>query len=101
MSADLAKVKELFVAVLEMSTAERASYLDTACAGDTALRAEIEAMLQSHETSGELLPPPPAEMLQDSGVTEADATAAFPAEPRGSSTQVESGNISDHDLTFL
>ena len=42
MPANHAKVKELFLAVLEMPAAERAAYLDTACAGDTALRQQIE-----------------------------------------------------------
>ena len=65
MPTDLAKVKELFFAVLELSAAERAAHLDTACAGDSALREQVEALLQSHENSGELLPRSPAEMLRE------------------------------------
>ena len=76
MPADHARVKELFLAVLEMPAAERAAYLSTACAGDTALRQRLDIMLQSQENSGELLPRPPAELLADSGATDADATAA-------------------------
>ena len=60
MPTDLAKVKELFLAVVEMSATQRSAYLDTACAQDPELRQEVEALLQSHENSGELLPRPPA-----------------------------------------
>src|SRR5438270_372548 len=78
MPIDLGKAKELFLAALEMSAAERAAHLDTACAGDTALRQRIEAMLRSHENSAELLPRSPAEMLAEADAVERDATAAFP-----------------------
>jgi uncharacterized protein (TIGR03067 family) len=101
MPTDLAKIKELFLAALRLPAIERAAYLDTACAGDTALRQEIEGMLQSHENSGELLPRSAGQMLQDSGATEADATAAFGSEPRGRSTQIEPSNVNAHDLSFL
>jgi hypothetical protein len=40
-------------------------------------------------------------MLRESGNTEADATAALPAEPRGSSTQIEPSNVNSEDLSFL
>src|SRR5258708_8350798 len=88
MQIDLGKAKELFLAVLEMPGTERTAYLETACAGDTALRQRIEAMLKTHENSGELLPRPPAEMLADANATEANATAAFPPQPHGSETFV-------------
>jgi uncharacterized protein (TIGR03067 family) len=101
MPTDLAKIKELFLAALRLPAIQRAAYLDTACAGDTALRQEIEGMLQSHENSGELLPRSAGQMLQDSGATEADATAAFGSEPRGRSTQIEPSNVNAHDLSFL
>ena len=64
MPADIARVKEVFLAVLELPPDGRAAYLDTACAGDTELRQRIEAMLQSHENTGELLPRSLAEMLR-------------------------------------
>lgn len=75
MQIDLGKAKELFLAVLEMPAPERAAYLESACAGDTALRQRIDAMLRTHENSGELLPCPPVEMLANA--TEAEATGAF------------------------
>jgi len=102
MPTDHAKVKELFLAVLEMPAAERAAYLSTACAADTALREQLEIMLQSQENSGELLPRPPAELLADSSATDADATAALaPAHP-GSATSAEAGPTDGAEsLSFL
>jgi uncharacterized protein (TIGR03067 family) len=101
MQTDFARLKELFLAALKLPVAERSAFLESACAGDAALRREIEGMLQSHENTGELLPRSPAEMLQESGTTEADATAAFPAEPRGSSTEGDPSLVNSNDLSFL
>ena len=100
MPADLARIKDLFLAVLEMPAAERAVYLDAACAGDTALRQQIEAMLLSHEDSGELLGAP-EELLENGGATQADATAAFAQQARPSATQTEPAHAGPDDLAFL
>jgi WD40 repeat protein/tRNA A-37 threonylcarbamoyl transferase component Bud32 len=49
----------VFAAMLERRTvAERATYLDEACAGDAALRRRVEALLQSHEEGGGFLETP-------------------------------------------
>jgi serine/threonine protein kinase len=50
----------LFAAVLEKPAAERAAFLDQACAGDAALRNRVEALLRSHEEAGSFLEKPPA-----------------------------------------
>jgi formylglycine-generating enzyme required for sulfatase activity/serine/threonine protein kinase len=100
MPADLTRVKELFLAALEMPAHERASYLGKACAGDTALRRQIEAMLQSHENSGELLPRSPAEMLQDNG-TGADGTGAFQQQVDPSATLSNQAPNESDELSFL
>jgi eukaryotic-like serine/threonine-protein kinase len=42
-------LKEIFHAAVVLSPAERAVYLDKACAGNLTLRAEVESMLRSHE----------------------------------------------------
>jgi serine/threonine protein kinase len=42
---------------LELRPAERAAYLDKACAGDAALRQRVEALLQAHEQVGGFLEP--------------------------------------------
>jgi tetratricopeptide (TPR) repeat protein len=45
-------------AVALASAAERAAYLDQACAGDAALRDHVEALLRAHERAGHLLDRP-------------------------------------------
>jgi serine/threonine protein kinase/TolB-like protein/Tfp pilus assembly protein PilF len=58
------QIKALFYAALERDERVRATFLDTACAGDPALRAEIEYLLASDERAGSFLeaaafePPP-------------------------------------------
>ncbi len=43
------QLKKLFRAAIEHEPAQRAAYLDQACAGDSALREEIESLLASHD----------------------------------------------------
>jgi len=45
------KVESLFQAALERNAAGRAAYLATACAGDAALRQEVESLLAAYEDS--------------------------------------------------
>src|SRR5271166_5064521 len=52
-----------FEAVEKDDPAERAAYLDDACAGDPNLRRRIEALLQSHASAGDFLDMPAAEQL--------------------------------------
>ena len=42
------KVKEIFEAALARPAAERAAFLDQACAGDQSLRQEVESLLKSY-----------------------------------------------------
>src|SRR5438552_899034 len=44
---------------LELRLTERGAYLDQACAGDAALRRQVEALLQAHEQAGGFLEAPP------------------------------------------
>jgi hypothetical protein len=101
MPTDLAKVKELFLAVVEMSAIERSAHLDTACAQDPELRQQVEALLQSHENSGELLPRPPAQILRDGSATQADGTAAVAGAGEQSATMGEQVHGESGDLRFL
>jgi WD40 repeat protein/serine/threonine protein kinase/tetratricopeptide (TPR) repeat protein len=49
--------QSVFLHAIELdSPAERASYLDEACAGDTTLRADVEALLAAHDRLGAPLP---------------------------------------------
>jgi WD40 repeat protein len=51
-------VEEIFLAAVEKAPAERAAYLDAACASDAGLRARVEALVRSHEEAGSLLEQP-------------------------------------------
>ena len=90
MPADVLKVKELFLAVLELPAHERAAYLDSTCAGDDALRQQMEAMLQSHQNSGELLPSP-AELLAGRPATKVDAGSARLNDPSATLSELAPG----------
>ncbi len=46
------RIETLFHAVCERGPDERAAFLDEACAGDSALRREIESLLAEHERDG-------------------------------------------------
>src|SRR5690242_10781264 len=45
-----ARVKQLFLEACDLATSKRAEFLASACAGDSALRAEVEALL-AHRTA--------------------------------------------------
>src|SRR5688500_7436870 len=55
--------------------AERAAYLDQACAGDAALRERVEALLRAHDDPGSFLAGSPVDRLA--------ATVGQPARPPG------------------
>src|ERR1041384_6598562 len=49
-------------AALELRPEERAAYLDQACAGDPALRHQVEALLKANEQAEDFLHAPPANL---------------------------------------
>jgi serine/threonine-protein kinase len=55
------RVDALFGAALEVATPERSAFLDSACAGDAGLRAEVEELLSAHDASSDFLSDPAAE----------------------------------------
>jgi eukaryotic-like serine/threonine-protein kinase len=57
----------IFFAALERAPADRAAFLDQACAGDAALRARIEQMLAAQSHLGGFLDQPQAEAAPDPG----------------------------------
>jgi eukaryotic-like serine/threonine-protein kinase len=59
-------VKDIFYAALERPPAERASFIDSACAGDEATREEISQLVSAHEETGEFLNTPAFEMAAKS-----------------------------------
>jgi hypothetical protein len=52
------RVKEVFHAALEHTPADHAAFLDGACVGDQALRAEVERLLNSHAQAGSFIENP-------------------------------------------
>jgi WD40 repeat protein/serine/threonine protein kinase len=69
--------REIFFQALDLEgPAERAAYLDGACAGDAAMRQRIEALLQSHAKAGDFLDTPAAQQLAAKGDTPAERPGA-------------------------
>lgn len=53
------KIRELFDAAVQLEPpARRNAFLEQACAGDPALRAEVESLLASHESAGDFIERP-------------------------------------------
>ena len=50
--------REVFLNALEQSPAERVAFLDRTCAGNKALRAEVDELLREHEQLGDFLDSP-------------------------------------------
>ena len=92
----------LFAAALEkQSPAERAAFLDEACADDPAMRRRVEALLHANEKAGRYLERPALEQMAGGAD---DATAALdpagPSESAGPRTE-PGGNEADDALDFL
>jgi serine/threonine protein kinase/tetratricopeptide (TPR) repeat protein len=61
MAIDTNRAKELFFAAADINDAKtRAAYLNEECAGDSALRGRVEALLRAHAEPDEILDAPPA-----------------------------------------
>ncbi len=50
--AQLETIEELFHSALNQAPEQRATFLDSACAGDEQLRSQVESLLASHERAG-------------------------------------------------
>lgn len=61
------RIKEILLATRELPAADRAAFLDSACAGDTALRAEVESLLAQERT--------PAGIMQSGALAEGIGSA--------------------------
>jgi serine/threonine protein kinase len=101
--------RTIFLAALEREDpAERAAYLDAACAGDPALRRQVESLLQAHAAVGasQFLNEPAAEQL--AAAIPSGAGPTHPAEDArapgagGEATQAGEKSAADDDtLAFL
>ncbi len=47
------QLKQIFQSALERNAAERSAFLSQACAGDAALRSEVESLISSHDQAGD------------------------------------------------
>jgi len=72
------RVKEIFSAALERDPAARSAWLDEACAGDAALRAEVESLLAAHAQPNVLSNP-----AWPGGASAAGGSAVTPPEDIG------------------
>ena len=52
------RIKEIFSAALELDPGERPVFLEASCAGDAALRAEVEALIAGHDAEGDFISKP-------------------------------------------
>src|SRR5947209_8202859 len=76
MIVDAAQAKAIFLEALEKAGPERTAYLDGVCAACPEVRRRVDAMLQAHEASGELLSRSPVDMLADDAATSPTDDAA-------------------------
>ena len=53
------QVEEIFQAAMDLAPDDRPRYLSEACADDTTLLRDVEALLSQHDSAGELLEQPP------------------------------------------
>ncbi len=56
------QVRKILEAALERPPAERVAFLDEACAGDPAIRAEVASLLEAHDSTTEFLEAPAAQV---------------------------------------
>jgi len=47
------QIKQIFQSALERNPAEQSAFLTQACAGDAALRSEVESLISSHNQAGD------------------------------------------------
>ncbi len=52
---DRQRVKQIFAEAIEKSSEQRASFVESACAGDAVLRLRVRRLLEMHDTAGEFL----------------------------------------------
>jgi serine/threonine protein kinase len=81
MNESLDRLESLFAAALQQPPADRAAYLDQACAEDPAVRQRVEALLRAQAAAGSFLQAPPADLcatLDEPPVHEAPGSVLGP-----------------------
>ena len=69
------KIKEILQTVIELDPDARENFLDSACAGQSSMRSEVESLLQSHEQNKNFLEQPVA--IDAADVVSSTASAAW------------------------
>ena len=72
------QIEAIFIAAQERAPADRAKYLDHACAGDEDLRREVESLLAQNSLQDRVLDRPVFDAAADTGDTQATATIFGP-----------------------
>jgi serine/threonine protein kinase/Tol biopolymer transport system component len=70
------QLDQLFHSALECEPAERAAFLDETCAGDAAIRKQVEALLAAHEQAGSFIEKPALEIEARSMADRQDGSSA-------------------------
>ena len=96
MRPEFKQAKDIFLAAVEMpNPEERAEFLREACAGDDALRHQVDGLLRRHEDAGSFLERPP----RDDGETGAFAAdSSTPAPPAAFQTETIGMKIGPYKL---
>ncbi|MBK6425405.1 MAG: serine/threonine-protein kinase [Blastocatellia bacterium] len=89
MSVDWQRVKELFNEAVELPAEEREAFLGTACAGDLALRREVDGLIAADDEAAGFLPEPE----DATGTTATAAAADIATEPGARHEAISSGKL--------
>ena len=90
------QVDQILQAALDRDRSEREAFLDEACAGDTVLRSEVEALISSDEEAGSFIETPAFELAAEMMAGEQSKIAAGQAiGPYQVATSLGSGGMGD------
>jgi eukaryotic-like serine/threonine-protein kinase len=70
------RVRDIFLAALDVPDADRPALVERACGGDEALRAEVASLLASERAAGSFCETPAAQLVGLSGLGDDDAATA-------------------------
>src|SRR5262245_58768704 len=93
--------RTIFLAVLDIADpAERTAYLERACAGDSALRYKVEALLSAHEDTF-VEEPAIVQMIDATAPSPANEAAAAPSPIPDKPGETQAEEPSDQTIVFL